>query len=280
MAGTGKKFHWRGWTTFVTVISFIVDTLSGIILYIAPAGRIANWTDWRVWGLDKEAWGAVHTIFGYVLLIIVGFHLYYNWKMFLNFIWSKVKKAVNLKWELLFATLACSIVFLGTLWHIPPFSSTMALGEYFKASWEESKVETPIAHGELLSLEEFADNLQVPPDELLILLRSKGYEVKDQKQTLADIAKENNTSPQRLYEILKPENPGPGVGLPTTFQGSGLGKKTLEAICAERGIPLDAALDRLKRNGIDARPSDGLKDLAGRAGRTPLELLNLVQGPE
>ena len=30
-----KKFSWRGWTTFVVAISFIVDTLSGIILYIS-----------------------------------------------------------------------------------------------------------------------------------------------------------------------------------------------------------------------------------------------------
>lgn len=280
MTGDKKKLNWRGWTTFVVTISFIVDTLSGIILYIAPAGRIANWTNWKVWGLDKEAWGAVHTIFGYVLLIIVGVHLYYNWRMFLNFIWNKMKKAVNLKWELLFATLACLIIFLGTLWHIPPFSSTMELGEYFKASWEESKVETPIAHGELLSLEEFANNIQIPPNELLGILRSKGYEVKDFKQTLGDIARENQTSPQSLYELIKPEDPNSGAGLPKSYQGSGLGKKTLETICAERGIPLDAALDRLKQSGIDAQPNDGLKDLAGRVGITPLELLNLVQGQE
>ena len=42
MKGQGKKFSWRGWTTFVTTISFIVDLLSGIILYIAPPGRVAN----------------------------------------------------------------------------------------------------------------------------------------------------------------------------------------------------------------------------------------------
>lgn len=280
MTGDRKKFNWRGWTTFVVTISFIVDTLSGIILYIAPAGRIANWTDWKIWGLDKETWGAIHTIFGYVLLIIVGIHLYYNWRMFLNFIWSKIKKAVNLKWELLFAAFACLIIFLGTLWHIPPFSSTMELGEYFKASWEESKVETPIAHGELLSLEEFANNIQIPPDELLDTLRSKGYEVKDLTQTLGDIARENQTSPQSLYEVIKPGDANVAAGPPATYQGSGVGRKTLEGICAERGIPLDVALSRLKRNGIDALPSDGLKDIAGRTGITPLELLDLIEKQE
>ncbi|MFH1952450.1 MAG: DUF4405 domain-containing protein [Pseudomonadota bacterium] len=65
MAKDRKAFSWRGWTTFVTTISFIVDTLSGIILYIAPPGRVANWTSWQVWGLGREQWVAIHTIFGY-----------------------------------------------------------------------------------------------------------------------------------------------------------------------------------------------------------------------
>lgn len=111
MSDMKSGFNWRGWTTFVVTISFIVDTVSGIILYIAPPGRIANWTNWSVWGLNKEAWGAIHTIFGYILLIIVAIHLYFNWKIFLNFIWSKLRNALNLKWELTGATLLCLIIF-------------------------------------------------------------------------------------------------------------------------------------------------------------------------
>ena len=103
-----KRFSWRGWTTFVVTISFIVDTLSGIILYIAPPGRVANWSNWKIWGLSKGEWGAIHTIFGYVLLIIVGIHLYYNWKMFWNFVWSKIRKALNLKWEMALSAFSSS----------------------------------------------------------------------------------------------------------------------------------------------------------------------------
>ena len=38
------KFNWRGWTPFVAAISFMVDLLSGVILYISPPGRVAHWT--------------------------------------------------------------------------------------------------------------------------------------------------------------------------------------------------------------------------------------------
>ena len=273
-----KKFSWRGWTTFVVTISFIVDTISGIILYISPPGRVANWTNWTVWGLNKGEWEAIHTIFGYILLIIVGIHLYYNWKVFWNFIWSKIRKALNLKWELITATILCIFLFFGTLWNIPPFSSTMDLGEHFKESWEEAKADTPIPHAELLSLREFADKIKVPVDQLVSALKSNGYRVKNEQQTLGEIAKENGTSPDKLYEAIKSEGVKPAV--PDTIEGTGMGRKTIEAICSERGLSLDDVLARLKQKGIEASPKDKLKDVAGKLGKTPMEIFSIIEGKE
>ena len=278
MSDKKKKFSWRGWTTFVVTISFIVDTISGVILYIAPPGRIAHWTNWTVWGLDKEEWGAIHTIFGYALLIIVGIHLYYNWKIFWNFIWSKVRKALNLKWELITATVLCLFLFLGALWNIPPFSSTMDLGEHFKQSWEEAKVEVPIAHAELLSLQELAEKIKVPIDQILHALKSKGYKVKNVQQILGDVAKENRTSPDKLYEVMKSEGVKPAVA--GTIEGTGMGKKTLNAICSEKGLSLEKVLARLKQKGIEANPNDRLKDVASKLGKTPMEIFTIIEGKE
>lgn len=279
MTDKKKTFNWRGWTTFVTTITFIVDTISGIILYISPPGRIANWTNWNVWGLSKEEWGAIHTIFGYAVLIIVGFHLYYNWKMFWNFIWSKVRKAMNLKWEMFWATLLCLFIFLGTLWNIPPFSSTMELGDFFKDSWEESKVETPLAHGEILSLKEFAEKTNVPVKEILDALKSKGYKVKNVQQTVGEIAKENGVPPSKLYEDMKSGGVKPEVS--KVGEGTGMGRKSVEAICAEAGLSLDDALARLKKKGINAKPKDKLKAIANNnAGKTPMDIYNIIVDKE
>ncbi|MBW2028050.1 MAG: DUF4405 domain-containing protein [Deltaproteobacteria bacterium] len=279
MAKTNGGFSWRGWTTFVVTISFIVDTISGIILYIAPPGRIANWTNWNIWGLTKGEWGAIHTIFGYVLLIIVGIHLYYNWRMFWNFIWSKVKRAINMRREMAGATLLCLFVFLGTLWDIPPFSSTMELGEYFKDSWEESRVQTPVAHGELLTLKEFAEKTGVPLEKVLEGLQSKGYKVRDSEMTIHEVSEDNKVSPSQLYEAMKASGVKPKEG-ETLGSGLGMGTKTLEVLCSETGIPLDEALGRLRSKGIKAGPGDRLKDIAGKAGKTPMDVYNIAKGEE
>ena len=278
MSDKKPKFNWRGWTTFVVIISFIVDTVSGIILYIAPPGRIANWTNWEIWGLSKEAWGAIHTIFGYVLLIIVAIHLYYNWKIFLNYIWSKIRNALNLKWELITASLVCLLVFMGTLWDIPPFSSTMDLGEYIKESWEESKTDLPVSHAELLNISEFSEIINVPPEQIFEILKSSGYKVKDLQQTLGEIAGENNISPDKLYEEVKAGGSEPEIH--ATVRGSGLGKKSLEKICTERDLSLDQVLERLKQKGIEVSPDDRFIDVARKLEITPMEVLNIIEGKQ
>jgi len=273
-----KAFKLRGMTTFLVTISFIVDTVSGIILYVAPPGRIAHWTDWTYWGLDREEWGAIHTIFGYLLLIIVGLHLYYNWRTFITFLWDKVLRALNLKWELYVATLISLGVFLGTLWNLPPFSTTMNLGEEAKNSWADSKIPPPVPHAEGMSLKEFSTIIQVPLDQILAALQSKGYKLENPKQTLGEIAEANEIPPSTLFEAMKAGGVKPT--LPETIEGTGLGQKTLEMICSERGLSLDEVLSRLKKHGIDVGPNDRLKEIANKLGKKPIEIFQIIKGEE
>ena len=271
-----KKFSWKGWVSLFTFLSFVIDTVSGIILYIAPPGRIANWTNWKVWGLTKEEWGAVHTIFGYVLLIIICFHIYYNWKIFWNYIWSKMRKAFNLKREMTAAIILSIVVFMGTLWDIPPFSSTMDLGTAIKDSWEENKADVPEAHAELKTLEEFAATINVPLDQIQQTLKDKGYQFSGASETMAEIAERNNTSPNALFDAIKTGGAQPEVQ--KSIKGSGMGQKSIEQVCQEMGIPLDEALNRLKVKGIDAKANDRLKEIGSKNELTPMDVYNIISG--
>lgn len=177
---------------------------------------------------------------------------------------------------MLWAALLCLFIFVGTLLEVPPFSSTMELGETIKSSWEESKADVPVAHAELLSIQKFAETINVPPAQILDILKSKGYTVKDLQQTLGDIAKNNNTSPDRLYEEVKSGGVKPEIT--TTIEGSGLGKKSLEQICSERALSLEQVLQRLNEKGIEAGPEDKLKDIANKHGLKPIEIFNIIEG--
>ncbi|MBN1382696.1 MAG: DUF4405 domain-containing protein [Deltaproteobacteria bacterium] len=141
-----KSFNWRGLVTFTLIMGILVETVSGIVLYITPLGRFANWTNWAFWGLDKQEWIAIHTIFGYLLLIIIGLHLYFNRRVVARFIWSKIHRSLNLKREFIAALALIVFVFAGTLGNIPPFSSMMDLGREAKLSWEKNSDEAAV-HG-------------------------------------------------------------------------------------------------------------------------------------
>ena len=85
--GTKQGFKLRGLMTFLLVLSLFIDIVSGVILYIVPPGRITNWTNWTLWGLSKHQWVALHTIFSYILILIVLGHLYFNWREDVGDIW-------------------------------------------------------------------------------------------------------------------------------------------------------------------------------------------------
>ena len=133
-----RGFKWRGLATFLLTLGMLVEIVSGIILYITPPGRFAYWTNWTLWGLSKGDWRAVHTIFGYLLLIIIGMHLYFNWRIIVHFFWNKVRSTFNLKWEFAVSALIIVFIFAGTLWYIPPFSTIMDFGARAKQSWEKN----------------------------------------------------------------------------------------------------------------------------------------------
>ena len=133
-----KRFHWRGMTTFLLVLGLLVETVSGIIIFITPLGRFARWNNWTLLGLDKWEWAAIHSIFAILLLTIIYAHLYFNWRVIVHFVWSRLRNAVNLKWELAVSLAITILLFTGTILNIPPFSSVMDWGRDAKLSWEKN----------------------------------------------------------------------------------------------------------------------------------------------
>jgi len=140
-----KNFKWRGVATFMLIMGITVVLVSGVVLYITPPGRYSHWTNWTLWGLSKDGWGAIHTIFGFLLLIIIAGHLYYNWRVIVAFFWSKARHTFNLKRELAVAAVVSLAVFVGTLWNLPPFSTVVNFGKQAKHSWEQN--DPTYAHG-------------------------------------------------------------------------------------------------------------------------------------
>ncbi len=75
------------------LFSFVVLIFNSIVLYIAPEGRVAYWSDWRFWGLTKSQWGDQHITIGFLFLAAGLLHVFNNWNLILAYLKNKARKS-------------------------------------------------------------------------------------------------------------------------------------------------------------------------------------------
>jgi len=199
-----NKISWKAIISIGLFYSFIIIFLTGIVLYFAPAGRISNWVNWKLLGLTKESWQAIHTIFSFIFAILSIFHLFtINWKTFWNYLKNKTVKGLNKKREFYISTVLMLLVFVGVVYSVPPFSSVMDFGGYLKESWEDTEKAAPIPHAELLTLIELAEKLDsIPIERIVNKLETNKIKFDGTYETLASISLKNNIPPIDIYNII------------------------------------------------------------------------------
>lgn len=240
-------------------------SVTGIVMYIMPPGRVAYWTGWTLIGLDKDAWGALHSIAGFIMLIAGSFHLYFNWKPMKSYFKEKARGLLSK--ELLLVTLSGFAVTMMTAMQLPPFQSVMDLSERIKESWESGTAGAPMPHTERLRLRELAPMLGISYAALEEKLKARAITAFDAGNTLSEIAAKANTSPMELYLYLSGE-----TGRSVPKQGSGIGRKTVEEVCGELRLPFSEVQKSFQEEGMMITADEKLKEAAERLGMTPLEL--------
>jgi hypothetical protein len=192
----------RKLTSLTALLASALMLLTSIVLYVVPQGRIAYWSDWRLWGLTKTDWGNLHIHSGMLLLTAISFHVYFNWKPMISYLISKRIRLISVELSVaLIITLACVS---GTYLLVPPFSWVITLNEQVKENGARKYGEPPFGHAELSSLSAFARKVGLDLEESLVLLEKAGFPVEDANMTLIDIASRYRTTPRNLYSIIKP----------------------------------------------------------------------------
>ncbi|HOF39270.1 MAG TPA: DUF4405 domain-containing protein [Candidatus Hydrogenedentes bacterium] len=274
-----KPFHAKGMTSFIVTLGFLLLGVSGIVLYVAPRGRVAHWTGWSVMGLDKETWGALHTAGAFLFLVAGALHLYYNWTTFFSYFKMRFEKGFNLKREFALALIICGLVFAGAIWNVPPVAYLAAWNEDIKDYWETVSAQPPAAHAEEWTLRQMAENRGMDLEALLDRLKEKGCEVTDSDKTIKSIAEQHGMSPNALFVLMgAPQHGGGGMGRGDGMgRGGGMGRRTLEDFCSQHGIPVQDAVDRLSTAGIAADAGQTLRAIADAAGVTPADIADIAE---
>ncbi len=276
----------KGLTSFLTLMGFIIMTWSGLVLYIVPHGRVADWVVWRFWGLTRTAWVDMHVISSILWVVAGAFHIYFNWNVLTSYIYRKAKGGWNLKKEMAVSLLAGTIVVVVSIYPMPPFSYITSVGEDIKNSWVTSpEYEPPFGHAELLSLNVFTKKQNIDTQAALAVLKDKGLDIPDPKMTLTEIAMANDSSPMDIYMAIKhlekQEKAAEGTVFTTEsveekFSGTGIGNKTLAQLIEENGLKREEVTARLVRKGIDLPEGQALKQASDALGTTSLDLLKAI----
>ncbi len=270
-----KSFRWRLFISFGLVIALFMMLVSGVILYISPPGRVANWTDWRLIGLTKTGWRNQHLIFGFAFTLLSLFHLFLiNWKAFLCYLKTKTAEGVRPPIELLAILLFSSFFGVGTYYGLEPFSAIIQFGNRLSSSWEVQEKRAPVPHAELMTLIELSKQpgMGGDPEALKAKLEKAGLTLSSTKETLAAIAEANGMAAEKVYEMLAPGEDGRSV-----LSGKGFGRRTLQQIADESGVSATSLQLALRQKGIEAKTGTPLKTIAEENGMEMRELRQMLE---
>jgi hypothetical protein len=272
------KFRFRGFTSLLMFFSFLISLVSGIVLYFPPQGKIAHWTHWTFWGLDKELWGALHINSSLIFFIIALLHLYYNWKVILRYVKKRAVMAFNLKYEFFVAALLSVFIIIATLFNIEPFKTIIDWNEDIKNYWAtQAEAQPPVPHAEDLTVTQFCEQFNIPVKSFQQKLNQKGWTFTNDHDTIKDIARCNNVSPAEIYNILQKS----GSSNRKYGQGQmGWGRKSLRDACNELNQDVETALQSLAAHGIRASGNDNIKTLADQNNLRPIEIANIIRGSD
>lgn len=284
-----RKIHSRGLTSFFTLFGFLIMSITGLVLYVVPAGRVAYWVNWEMMGMTKTQWGNIHILSSLLFVVAGAFHTYLNWKPLMNYFRDRVNRGVKLGRELAIASAVSVLIVLSSLLPVPPLNYLLDFNEFIKEAWiVADDYEPPFGHAEMLSLKSFAKKMEINLASATGELKAHGVHFESVEETLEDIAKNNSISPMDLYLLIKkfepvPEPAASKVYTPEMIEvelaGTGFGNKSFGAVCEKLGIDSLTAVQRLKAAGMEVSWDKTIKAAAEDNGLTPIELVKVMLIP-
>jgi len=197
--------------------SFLIMSYSGIILFIAPHGRVSKWLDWHLFGLDKAQYQELHTTTMVAFLFFGILHICFNWKPIMCYMKDSSKKISFTKKEFLIALFINVVFVVGTLTSTQPFKGFLDLGGSLKDSWGqqsfkvisksseksiEVSIKPPPEQLGRKTLQELNDMGNINLKKAITILESKGLHDIDGTSRIKPIANELELTPTDIYKLL------------------------------------------------------------------------------
>ena len=150
-AAAERQFSLRGFTSMLLMLCLLMVLASGITLYLAPRGRVANWTSWTALLLSRPQWVAVHINASVLFVVASVTHLAMNWSRLVGYVKKRARLRINMTRELASAVAVASLIFAATILELSPISLPVEFRYEVRDSWEQpvepsAARHRPVAH--------------------------------------------------------------------------------------------------------------------------------------
>lgn len=279
---TQSRFSYRVLTSFFVTFDFLILLVTGVVLYVVPPGRVANWTNWELMGLSKDQWTSVHILSALLFLLVSILHLIFNWKPFKHYFYHKLQGVHRLR-ELSLALLISGFFFYSGVSSVKPLAYVLDWGESLKESWVDQQTnDQSRGQPQMQSLAVISTRLNLEPGKVQGALRTAGFSIPSLDSTLENIASENQISPKDLYALIQEIESFEDESVTPPLQEEkqdfteqkGFGRLNLQEALQELGEPLSEVMAYAKKQDIRAEAESRVKDLAESMNLTPMEYLD------
>lgn len=226
-----RRLHSRGLTSFVVVLSFLAMAISGVVLYVAPRVRDANWGGWTCVNLRREQWLAMHIVISTLFMFFGALHLCFNWRPLWSYAHSRLRRGINLWKELLAAGVLVVGLSAAAVMGLSPTRQLVQGSDYIKDYWAGTLPRAPFPHAELLTLEDIQQRTGVFADDLAQTLRDSGFRVGGMSDSLLQVAEANGATPAVVFDVMRKEFQELGS---LTVGGRGRGKGRMQGLRLRR----------------------------------------------
>lgn len=264
-------------TSLTAFLSLFVVLLTSAVLYIVPQGRVAYWANWKLWGLSKEQWMAIHINVGILFLIALLLHTSYNWDNIELYLKDKSRQLKIFTKDFNIALCLIVICVVGAYVQVPPFSTIMELNSQIKETAAKKYGEPPYGHAELSSIQSFARHIGIDLRVATKSLNEAGYTVENDTQSLKQVAIANGVSPQKIYlAMIKPSATSGEVKRLPRKPGQGMGKLTLRELCDNHGLDMEFVISSLKEANISSQAEMTMKQIGELNGLGPMDVYKKI----
>jgi predicted DNA-binding protein YlxM (UPF0122 family) len=267
------RLGWQEMAGALAAWSLGLLAATGLVLYGIPwAAEDTELAAWRVLGLDAQQWADLHRVAGIALFVAAAA--------------AVALGRLELPRRRLAHVAAAGLVTLlvaATLLRWPPVSWLLEDEAAFATPEVVETVEEGLPYPEAAEepLAQVARNLGMDATRVAIALQEAKLRFQGLDETLAEIAENNGTTAQAVYDAIRHLEP-PAVAphaegtldlIEARFAGRDIRTRSIAQLADEVSVPLETALERLAALGIEADASTTAGTLAAKHGLDPIDVV-------